>query len=361
MESPESDPRTSNPQSGESARRPLSAREAEAVTAALADVTAAELPLADGLRAAADEAADRRVADELSWLASQVEAGRPLDEVLASRQAGYPGYAGGVVRAALRTGRLGEALVDLVGCQRTRRDMWWSIRVSLSYPLLLLVVATLIGAGIAVGLLGPLVDLFLDSEMDLPYMTRALVWFHQSGVKWVLGLAGAVVAAAILFRLVAGAAPWRRVVSTVPVVGVLWHWSGVAELARLLAALVEYGVPLPESLRLAAAAVRDANLSQVSLGLATEVERGRSLSELIAVTPRMPASLGPLVRWGERAGQLDEAFRVAAEMFEGRLQLRAELVRSILPPLVFVAVASGVFFLLASLYLPLVAMIQGLS
>lgn len=344
-----------------SPRRSLSVHQAEAVTAAVAEATGTGLPLADALRAAADEATDRRVEHELRWLASQIEAGRPLDDVLSSRQPGYPGYVGALVQAALRTGRVGESLVELIDCQRTRREMWWSIKVSLAYPLLLLVVATVIGVGISVGVMSSFVDIFADRELDLPAFTQFFVWFQRTGVIWAVGLFGLVVAATILLRLVGGAARWYRVVSTLPLVGVLWHWSGVAELARLLAVLAEQGVPLPDCLRLAAAAAWDANMREMGGSLAAGVEQGGRLSDLMAATRRFPGSLVPIVRWGERAGRLSEAFRVAAEMFEGRLQMRAELVRTILPPLVFVAVAGGVLMLLAGLFLPLMAMIQGLS
>lgn len=363
MEASDAGSQNSNAPPSGSEPRPLSVRQAEAVTAALADAAGTDLPLADTLRAAADEATDRRVEDELSWLAAQIEAGRPLDEVLASRQAGYPGYVGALVQAALHTGRLGESLVELIGCRRTQREMWWSIKVSLAYPLLLLGVATAIGVGVSVGLIGSFVDLLLGLQLglELPAFTRCFIWFQQTGLKWGLALIVAAVVVAILFRLLGGAARWSRAISTLPLVGVLWHWSGVAELARLVAVLVEDGVPLAASLRLAAAAARDPNMREVGGSLAAGVEQGGRLSERLAATPRVPASLVPIVRWGERTGQLPESLRVAAEMFEGRLQMRAELVRTILPPLVFVAVAGGVLFLLASLFLPMISLIQGLS
>lgn len=361
MDNSASDSRAVNPPSGDAPPRMLSARAAEVVTAVLADLTAAEVPLAEGLRAAAGEAADRRVEAELAWLAGQVEAGHALDEVLTSRHSGYPGYAGGLVRAALRTGRLGEALLELTAAQRTLRDIGWSVRAALAYPLLLLGIAVTIGLIFVVILVGPLVDLLAGFELELPSVTQSLFWLRETGVRWAFILAGVALAAAGLFRLAGGAARWRRVVCTLPLVGPLWQWSGVAELARLLAVLVEQGVPLPEALRLAAGALRDANLREVSLGWADEVEQGGRLSERIAVSPRVPASLCPVVRWGEQSGQLDEAFRVAADMFEGRVQMRAELLRTVLPPMIFVAVAAGVLLLMLGLLLPIFSMIRWLQ
>jgi len=47
-------------------------------------------------------------------------------------------------------------------------------------------------------------------------------------------------------------------------------------------------------------------------------------------------------------------------MYEGRVRLRSELVKSVVPPLVFVFVATLACVFLVGLYLPMINMIQGL-
>jgi type II secretory pathway component PulF len=339
----------------------LTLPEAEAVAATLADVSAAGRPLADGLRAAASETAQRKVAAELQWLAAQVESGRSIEQALASQPSRFPGYVAGLVQAALRTGRLGEVLIDVVDHQRTTRDMWRTVRASLAYSWLLLVLTCGLGLWVEWGLIGPVAKMYREFGLELPAITMVLIWSHDHGVGALLTGTGLVAGALLVFRLVARAALWRRLLGTVPLIGVLWHWSGVAELTKLLSILTERGIPLPEALRLAAAGVHDADMRDVSRRFAVGVEQGRVLSELIASSGRLPLSLGPLVRWGEQSGQLDEAFRVACEAFEGRLQMRAALVCSILPPLIFVVVGASASLVIIGLYLPMVSMIQGLS
>ena len=63
----------------------------------------------------------------------------------------------------------------------------------------------------------------------------------------------------------------------------------------------------------------------------------------------------------EKSGQLAEALRVAGDMFEGRVRLRAEMLRSILPLVVFVGVAMVALFALVAMYSPMISLIQGLS
>jgi type II secretory pathway component PulF len=348
-----------NPTRPDQAR--LTLHDAEAVTAVLADVSAAGQPLGDGLKAAASETANRKVAAELRWLAAGVESGRSIEQILASQPTRFPGYVAGLVQAALRTGRLGDVLIDLVDHQRSVRNMWRTIRASLSYSGLLLILACALWLGVEWGLVGVFARMYREFELELPVITEMLVWGYEYGVGAVISGAALVVLALLAFRVIGGAVRWRRFLGSVPLIGVLWHWSGVAELARLLAILIERGVPLPEALRLAAAGVHDADMRQVSRNLATGVEQGQRVSELMASSGRLPLALTPIVRWGEQSGQLDEAFRIACEMFERRLQMRAALVRSVVPPLVFVFVGTFAGLIITGLYMPMISMIQGLS
>ena len=339
----------------------LNRREAETLLEQVADATAAGLPLAAGLRAAAAESSSRRLTAELGRIAGELEHGRALDEVLAERSDRYAGCLGGLVRAGVRSGNLGVVLLELVDHQRRLRDLTQSLRSALAYPALLVALALVIGVYLDRAFIGPMLQMYQEFKLKLPWATQVVGWLHSSGLGW-LALAGlALVVGGVVFRLLAGAARWQRAWATLPLLGALWHWSGVAEWARLLASLLEQEVPLPEALQLAAGGLRDANLGELSGHWATRVQQGQSLTELLATTHRLPASLGPVVGWGERSGRLVEALRVAADMFEGRVRLRAELLKSILPFVVFVTIALAAVFALAAVYLPMLSMIQGLS
>lgn len=341
-------------------RGSLSTREGEVLAEVVADLGASGAPMVEGLRAASGEAPTRRLSGELLWIASEMDRGQPIEAVMVRRTGRGSKYLGGLVQAATRSGRLGEAMVELVDHQRTVREQWRAITSSLAYSALLMTLALAIAVGAILFLIHPFVALFEEFQLELTYLTQILVWLHRDGMWWQLGCGAVVIAAVLVFRLVAGAAWWRRALATVPLIGMMWHWSGVSELARLLAVLIEQNVPLPEALRLAADGVHDTNVGEVSRAFADGVENGQPLAELLESTYRLPATLAPIVRWGERTGELAQAFRLASEMYEGRVRLRCELVKSIVPPLVFVFVATLTCVFLVGLYLPLINMIQGL-
>jgi type II secretory pathway component PulF len=58
---------------------------------------------------------------------------------------------------------------------------------------------------------------------------------------------------------------------------------------------------------------------------------------------------------------LAEAFRVAGTTYAKRVQVRADLVRGIVPPMVYVVIAVTVGLVAIALFLPLVGIPMGLS
>jgi type II secretory pathway component PulF len=85
------------------------------------------------------------------------------------------------------------------------------------------------------------------------------------------------------------------------------------------------------------------------------------LSQLVAETRRVPASLVPLLRWGEQTGALADALAAGRAMFESRVTARAWLLRSILPPSLCVLIGAAFLLLVMALFLPMISLLQALS
>jgi type II secretory pathway component PulF len=143
--------------------------------------------------------------------------------------------------------------------------------------------------------------------------------------------------------------------------GPVWHWSGLMEWSSLMGVLIRYQVPLPLALRLAAEGVSNPNVGQISMSLAEGVARGRSLAEAMSDRREVPASLVPLVRWGETMGNLAEALGAGREMLQERVHSRSLWMRMALPPVLFIVIGSCVLFVVLALFMPLIMLIQKLS
>jgi len=237
----------------------------------------------------------------------------------------------------------------------------WRVFRGLAYPLVLVCLAVLVFCAIVQMDVGPFERMFSEFGLQLPALTILLIWWYRHGWAVLLGLAVVVLMAVALVRFSGSRAGWLRVGKVVPLFGPLWRWSGLAEWSGLMSVLIRRQIPLSEALELAGAGVRDADLGRLSLQLAESAQRGQSLSQLVAESRRMPASLVPLLRWGEQADVLADALAAGRAMFESRVAARAWLLQSVLPPLLCVAIGAMFMLLVIALFLPLISMIQGLS
>lgn len=339
----------------------LSAHEAGELSQHLARTSESGMPLAAGLRAAAEETVNVRVAAALNWVAGQVEQGRTLEETLTESGRLLPPHIRGLILAAARTGSLGQALFELVELHQKTYSLRREIASGYVYPLLVLAMASALIVGIGYFVTGMMRNMMYEFDLSLPLMTRVLFWWRDSGI-WVLGaFLLALMAIAMVYRLLGGAVRWRQLLSTMPAFGALWHWTSVAEWSGLLSVMLRHRVPLPEALRWAGRGVRDAFVGRLSMRLADGVARGRLLSQMMYATPQLPSSMIPLVQWGEKSNDLADSFRVGQEMFAKRARMRASLLQAVIPPLLFLGVGSVVLFLVVAQFAPMLNLISALS
>lgn len=335
-------------------------RDAAQVTAQVAALTQADLPLVPGLRAAAQEASSRRLATALTRVADGLEKGKSLDEALAGSGRTLRGHWSTVLSASQRSGHLREALLDLVEHDQALREAVRTAYSSIFYPAALLGLGMACFAFLHYFVIIDFVAMLQEFELNLPRSTSILVQLTDAGV-WLYVIPLCIVAGLMLSRLVLPRARWQRFVATVPIFGPMLHWCGVAQGTRAIAHLITQQIPLPEALRLGSQGLHDANVAEVWRLLAEEVERGTSLSAALLATHRVPASLAPLAYWGEQTHQLPAALLTASEMLEGRVRLRARLIRTVFPPVVFLVIAGAALFTVVALIAPLFGLIFNLS
>ena len=107
--------------------------------------------------------------------------------------------------------------------------------------------------------------------------------------------------------------------------------------------------------------MRDANVAAGCRQVAGAVQRGAPLDAALAANRHFPASLVPIIGWGQRHAALPDAFRAAAEAYEGQARTQSNLLEAIVPPIIFMLVVTvGLFFVIAML-VPLMQLLDWLA
>lgn len=330
---------------------PLSREESRLLAERLAILVSAGLPLASGLRAAAEEMPSRRLAAAMTNIAERLETARSLDDALRTSPRLMPEHMLRLVETGVRSGNLAAVLSELIEMERASFALRRSVLSAISYPILLTAICVAILVLLVIYVVPDMRRAADDFGTRIPYSTQLLFSLSQINS---MQLAGAILAGVtmLLFGLRVSLPPqrWRWALTRLPLFGPMLLWRGIADWARLASLLVRQGIPLPEALRLAATGVNDALMAVEGLRLARITKQGWSVAEAIESTDTLPETITPLLRWGERCGNLPQGFQTVAEMFENRLRLRVALIRSILPPVAFITVAIGALWLTNAMF-----------
>ena len=339
----------------------LSTGEARELTTYVAELAGAQLPLAAGLRALAEEMPGSRTTRSLLVLAQRLERGIPLADAIEGPDVGLPPYFRSLLVASSRAGDFSTMLHELLNHQRLTEELRGRLWQAVAYPIVLISLMIAWCVFIMMWLLPPMRKIWDDFDTRLPAVTNLLIWLADHGPLLALIGVAVVVPLVLAARGARKYALLARLMGGVPIVGPLWRNWSLSEFSNLLGLLVERRMPLPEALELTATSVRHGAIAQGCRDAARKVAGGQNLSTAIARLRVFPPSLVPLVEWGERTGALPRALHDASEMFSTRAQLRDQFLAAVSAPMTFLMVAGVLMFVIVAMYAPLVSLISVLS
>jgi type II secretory pathway component PulF len=339
----------------------LSAAEASELAARVAELAKAGLPLGEGLRALADEMPGRRLPRALNALADRLDAGDDLATALDSQGKRLPAHVHGLMLAGVRSGRLAEILEEYVDLEYRQSELRRRVWLSMAYPFVLLVFVSALSVFANVTVVDSFAKIFKEFGTALPGMTLLVIRGSRPMMWFFLALVCLSTAVPLSLWFAPGAGWLWPAMYRFPLIGRLLRASHLAQFSRLTAILLRQQVALPAALRLAAAGSPNTGLARAGCVLADDVERGRTLDESMTAQRQFPASMISMIQWGQRTGELSDAFRACGEMFEGRVRSQGTLLETMLLPVMLLTILVFVGFFVIAMFLPLISLVTTLS
>jgi type II secretory pathway component PulF len=333
----------------------------------IAAMARAGLPLDQGLAALAHEMGRGPLKQVTAQLATDLRAGRTLPEALDRQRSRVPPFYAGLVEAGVRSGRIAEVLATLTVYARTVAGVRTTIIDAAFYPVVVLVCATAILLAVVCFLVPQYGEIYSGFGMQVPAITEFVLTVGRHPVELVVAPLLALLGMGILIKATLGGTEWGRrwwirFVYAVPIVGTLLRSARMAAFTDLLAILVDYGVPLPRALALAADASSDPFLAANAREAQRDLEAGMPLGQVL----QNRLLVAQLVAWmttvGERRGELGKTLHQVAELYRTQVDRRATLLRTVLPPFLIIATAGLLVCLFVfALILPMLRLLEGLS
>jgi type II secretory pathway component PulF len=333
----------------------------------IAGMARAGLPLDQGLAALAREMGKGRLQRITALLARDLESGHTLPQALARQQGHIPGYYAGLVAAGVRTGRIGEVLATLTIYARSMVNLRTVIVDALFYPAVVLIFAVGLFGFLSAFVLPQFDKIFQDFEMKLPDLTELVLTVSRQPFEYFVFPILLVVTGLFLVRLLmrateAGRCQWAQIVYSLPLLGTLLRSARLAAFTELLAILVDHETPLPEAFRLAGEASSDPIMAVTARDVCEDLAQGQSLGSVLRGRGLVPEWVSWMAGLGEQRGTLGKTLHLIAEMYRRQVELRASLLRSVLPPFLIIATAGVFTFVFVfAMMLPMIKLIEGLS
>ncbi len=315
------------------------------------------MPLGEALRAGAT--CGGSPAALLARIATSVERGRSLSEVLRATTGALGDDEVAVIRAGERGGTVRESVGILVDQLESSDQERRRITAALTYPCLLVVTMMAVMTLMSTVVLPPLADLYASGGANLPPATRALLkagtFTSAYGPRTLLTLACVVLLVACAYRTSASARhALDRLAVSIPAIGTIVAASYKQRVYGVLSALLASGCDVAEALSLSASAVGNLYVRACIARMRRLVLRGATLSEALARAglDASGSDVG-LLRQAEAIGDYPSAFaQMAAVCAQRRSEAVDRLVATAEPAaVILMAVAVGMSAL--ALYQPI--------
>jgi general secretion pathway protein F len=340
-----------------SVRRSLSANELSLLTRQLATLSEAGLPLEEALLAVSEQNENPRAKSIMLGVRSRVLEGHTLADGLSDFPNAFPEIYRATVAAGEQSGHLDAVLERLAEFTESRQLLQQQVRNALIYPIALVVTAV----GIISFMLGYVVPkvvyIFENYNQQLPILTRIMI----ASSDFIRDFWAALIAASIalffgLRQLLKREGPRRRfhrALLRMPIISRLTRGLNTARFTQTLSILAGSGVPILESLQIAAKVVVNVPMREAVEEAALRIREGAMISKSLAASKLFPPMTTHLIASGEASGRLEEMLSRAAKNQEREVDALIATLLGIMQPLLVIVMAAIVLLIVLAILLPI--------
>ncbi len=305
----------------------------------------------------------------IDYIRYDIENGLPLWKALKKTQI-VPQHILSLFRIGEESGQLAYNL-KLINTQQQKERMFRSkIRSAMMYPVLVLVLASGIGIGIAWFVLPQLAGIFGQLNIKLPTITKVLIdignFLGEHGII-VMPLLILCLGSILYFVFVYEKTKHigQFLLFHAPIIGRLVQETELARMGFILGNLLTAGLPITEAFYSLSQATTTTFYKKLYLAIKESIEMGESFQSTFARYPHVenfvPAPIQKMIISGEQSGNLPETFLKVGETFENKTESTSKNLTVLLEPMLLIIVWGGVVMVALSVILPIYSLVGGLN
>jgi general secretion pathway protein F len=338
-------------------QRGLSSGDLALVTRQLATLVKSSLPLEESLLAVSQQTDKPKVRNIMLGVRSKVMEGHTLADSLAEFPNSFPELYRATVAASEQSGHLDAVLERLADYTENSQQLRSRTLGALLYPVMLFVVCVAIVFFLLVSVVPKVVEVFRNSEAELPLLTQGLIagsdFMRAYGLFIFIAIGLGIWLFTRWLRVEANRRRWHELLLGLPLVGKIVRGANTARFARTLSTLTASTVPVLDALRISGEVVTNLPMKAAVADAAVRVREGAAIGRSLGQSRLFPPMMIHLISSGETSGELDTMLERAAQHQERELDSVLQALVGLLGPLMILVMGGLVLVIVLAMLLPI--------
>jgi MSHA biogenesis protein MshG len=267
-----------------------------------------------------------------------------------------------MIRAGEVSGRLEQILERLIFIGEAEEKLQLRVKSALRYPTIVLTALVLAFIFLTNFIIPRFAALFAQSGVELPLPTRILLGIHDAFTRygWLTAiLLGGLVTFLVRFLKTPGGRLLKdKIMLKLPVFGPLILKADMSRFARIMALLIQSGIPALRALEIAEGSADNRVVAGAIGKIRVSVTEGTGMTQPMKESGIFPPSVIRMVRVGEETGKIDELLLKVSEYYDMQVEYTVTNLMVLIEPILIVVLGGMVFVLALGMFLPMWNMIK---
>ncbi|NNM60455.1 MAG: type II secretion system F family protein [Legionellales bacterium] len=342
-------------------RKKIAAADIAIFTRQLSTMLGAGIPVVQSLDILERGQTNEQFKSLVNQLKVDIESGLTMSNALRKHPLYFNNLYCNLVAAGEQSGTLDSMLIRLATYREKIESMKDKVKKALFYPTAVIIIATLISAGLLIFVVPKFQSVFASFGAQLPGPTLLVIKMSNILQKyWWLIFGGIGLIIWQLIRLRQRSHKFAqfidRMAFRLPILGNILHKSAIAGFARTLSTTFAAGLPLIDALQAVANASGSEIYTDAILKIRDEVSSGQTIHYAMANTNLFPNMVVQMITVGEESGSLELMLSKIADFYEEQVDNAVNGLSSLLEPIIMVVLGAMIGSLVIAMYLPIFRM-----
>jgi len=299
-------------------------------------------------------------------ISNDIANGQFLSKSLSNFKKVFGDFAINIIRVGETSGTLSENLKYLADEIDKKRQLRQKLAGALVYPIVIMIAAFGVSGLMTIYLFPKLTPVFKSLNVDLPLVTRMLIFSSDFFLKYwivlILSLVVSITAFVFLMRLKSFRFNINKISLKVPILGALLKNYHIINICRTLGILCKSQVRVLEAVTIAADTSTNLVYRKELQNLHRSIAKGGNISKHFEKHPKLfPGMLSQMIAIGETTGNLSDTLLYLTEIYEQELDEQAKRLSSVVEPAMMLFMGLLVGFVAVSIITPIYAVTQHLN